>query len=103
MNLNKFKQLIKECVREVIHEEMGNIQSLNENRTFKFSSDDVHSVGMNSKLKQQMDGMFKTSSSNGQFKNLKVSNNSSNPFAAFIDDAAENMTAQDRQGLRNLD
>lgn len=99
MNLNKFKQLIKECVREVIHEEMGNIQSLNENRTFKFSSDDVHSVGMNSKLKQQMDGMF---GKKDNFTHLKPLNGA-NKFDAFLQDAADNMTAQDRQGLRNLD
>jgi uncharacterized protein (DUF885 family) len=99
MNLNKFKQLIKECVREVIHEEMGtNIQPLNENRSFNFTSEDVHSVGLNSKLKvkQQMDRAFKS-------KEPMISPNPVNKFDAFLQDSAANMTAQDRQGLRNLD
>jgi hypothetical protein len=33
---------------------------------------------------------------------LKVDPTSDNPFMAFIEDAANNMTAQDVSGLRNL-
>jgi hypothetical protein len=33
---------------------------------------------------------------------LQVENTGGNPFAAFIADAANNMTAQDKAGLSNL-
>ncbi len=106
MNAKVFKNLIKEAVREAVREEVGVLlleqrkQELNENKTFSFTSDDIPTnKEVRSSLRNKMDNMFGYEQSQPQ---LKVDPKSDNPFAAFIQDAAANMTAQDLSGLRNL-
>jgi hypothetical protein len=107
MNAKVFKNLIKEAVREAVREEIGILlleqkkQELNENKTFSFTSSDVPIGNSEAKaaLRSKMGSMFGYEQPQSQ---LKVNPASDNPFAAFIQDAAANMTAQDLSGLRNL-
>ena len=105
MNAKTFKNLIKEAVREAVREEIGVLlleqkkQELTESKnTLSFTTKEVHNVGMRAKLKNQLDEAFNLNSSP---MTTSVSN-TNNPFAAFIEDAGANMTAQDLSGLRNL-
>ena len=115
MNAKLFKQLIKEAVREAVREEIGVLlleqkkQELNESKTISFTSNDVP-VGANAKsaLRSKMGTMFgyDVPQSQSQLKVIDAVDESTgervNPFAAFIADAAANMSPMDRQGLRNL-
>jgi hypothetical protein len=107
MNAKVFKNLIKEAVREAVREEIGVLlleqkkQELNENKTFSFTSSDIPTGNSEAKtaLRSKMGAMFGYEQPQSQ---LKVDPTSDNPFAAFIQDSAANMTAQDLSGLRNL-
>lgn len=106
MNAKVFKNLIKEAVREAVREEIGVLlleqkkQELNESKTFSFTSNDVP-VNSDAKaaLRSKMGAMFGYEQPQS---NLKVDPQSDNPFMAFIEDAASNMTAQELSGLRNM-
>ena len=106
MNAKVFKNLIKEAVREAVREEIGVLlleqkkQELNENKTFSFTSSDVPMGNIEAKaaLRSKMGSMFGYE----QQPQLKVDSTSDNPFAAFIQDSAVNMTPQERAGLKNL-
>jgi hypothetical protein len=112
MNVKTFKNLIKEAVAEAVREELHAIlneskptKSLQENKTFNFTSNDVSTVGdVRAQLRNKMGTMFgfeqPTISNNGV--PLVVDSANENPFANFIMDAALNMTAQDKAGLNNL-
>ncbi len=112
MNIKVFKKLIKEAVVDAIHEELPYIleehmakqekKALREGRTISFTSADVP-VGADTKsaLRSKMGAMFGYDVPQPQ-PQLKVDPTSDNPFMAFIEDAAANMTAQDLSGLRNL-
>lgn len=107
MNAKVFKNLIKEAVREAVREEIGVLlleqkkQELTEGKTFSFSSDDVPTGNVEARtaLRSKMGAMFGYEQPQSQ---LKVDPKADNPFMAFIEDAAANMTAQDISGLRNL-
>ena len=49
-----------------------------------------------------MGSMFGFEESQTQSPTLKVDVNSENPYLSFIADAANNMTPQERAGLKNL-
>jgi hypothetical protein len=112
MNVKAFKNLIKEAVAEAVREELHavlnenkSINSLQENKTFNFTSNDISNAGdIKAQLRSKMGAAF-------GFEQPAVSNNgvplvidktNENPFANFIVDAALNMTAQDKAGLNNL-
>ena len=111
MNIKVFKKLIKEAVIDAIHEELPYIleehmakqdkKALREGRTMSFTSNDIPSnPAVRSQLASKMGSMFGYEQSQ---PSLKVdTTDTSNPFAAFIADAAQNMTPQDRSGLSNL-
>jgi hypothetical protein len=108
MNAKLFKQLIKEAVREAVREEIGVLlleqkkQELNESKIFNFTSNDVPaSPEVKTALHSKMSAMFGYETPQAQ-SHLKVNPASDNPFAAFIADAAANMTPQEVSGLRNL-
>jgi len=120
MNIKLFKKLIKEAVTEAIYEELPDLieealakhnkQPLNENRTMSFTSADVAPLSgdVRSSLMAKMGAEF--GFQQPQHNNLKVidavdpsTGEKVNPYLAFINDAASNMTAHDRSGLRNLD
>ena len=116
MNVKVFKKLIKEAVAEAVREELQEILSqpqvpspLKEMKTATFTSNNVAGgTDIRAQLRAQMGEAFgysPTSTTN----NLKVidavdpsTGEKVNPYLAFINDAAANMTPQDKSGLRNL-
>jgi hypothetical protein len=120
MNVKLFKKLIKDAVTEVIHEELPDMisealakqqkQVIKEGKTF--TSSDIHTgvlpSGIRSSLAAQMGEAFGYQQpSLSKLEVIDAVDESTgekiNPFAAFIADAANNMTAADRSGLRQLD
>jgi hypothetical protein len=106
MNAKLFKNLIKEAVREAVREEVGVLlleqkkQELNESKTFSFTSNDVPTNGeAKTALRSKMGAMFGYEQPQSS---LQIDPASDNPFAAFIQDSAVNMTPQERAGLKNL-
>lgn len=116
MNVKAFKQLIKEAVAEAVREELQEILSqptpspLKEMKTVSFNSNNIAgTTDIRAQLRAQMGEAFgysQPTTTNG----LKVidavdpsTGEKINPYLAFINDAANNMTAHDRSGLRNLD
>lgn len=116
MKISVFKRLIKEAVVEALYEEAPAIinevlkhQSRNqlmENRNINFSSNDVVSLNkdVRKQLTEKMGNMMGYNvSSNSNVELQPVTEENSNPFLSFIMDAAQNMTPQDKAGLKNLD
>jgi hypothetical protein len=121
MNVKLFKKLIREAVIEALHEELPDIinetlarqnkQSINENRTFNFTSADVPSFppgNVRESLMAKMGAEF--GFQQPQRNDLKVidkvdesTGEKINPYLNFIADAAANMTPMDKSGLRNLE
>ena len=113
MKVQAFKQIIKEAVAEAIREELSEILSqkpqLNESKTATFTSTNIAGVGdIRAQLRAQMGESFGYSqqSVTNQLKVIDAVDPSTgdiiNPYLAFISDAAANMTAADKSGLRNL-
>jgi hypothetical protein len=119
MNTKAFKRLIKEAVIDAIHEELPYIleehmakqekKALRENRTMNFTSADVMpgNPDIKSSLRSKMSEAFGFQQPQQQLKVIDAVDETTgervNPFAAFIADAAANMTPMDKSGLRNLD
>jgi hypothetical protein len=120
MNTKAFKRLIKEAVIDAIHEELPYIleehmakqekKTLREGRAVGFTSADVMTgnVGdVKSSLRSKMGEAFGFQQPQTQLKVIDAVDENTgervNPFAAFIADAAANMTPMDRSGLRQLD
>jgi hypothetical protein len=119
MNVKSFKKLIKEAVAEAIYEELPEIlnevlnqnkQPLRENKTFNFTSADAVPLSgdVRSSLVAKMGAEF--GFQQPQYNNLQVidavdesTGEKVNPYLAFINDAAANMSPMDRSGLRQLD
>ena len=106
MKIDLFKKLIKEAVAEAVREELSNILSeqqvkpkLNhlQEQNLNFTSNDVMTTRTN--IREKMGNMFGFEEPQSQ---LKVDNNSENPYLAFLADSAANMTPQERSGLKNL-
>ena len=119
MNIKVFKKLIKEAVTEAIYEELPDIinealakqnkQTLRENKTVSFTSADVAPLpgSVRESLMAKMGAEFGFQQPQQQLKVIDAVDESTgervNPYLAFINDAANNMTPHDRSGLRNLD
>jgi hypothetical protein len=117
MKVNAFKKLIKEAVAEAVREELQEIFSqqkstpspLREMKTVSFTSNDVvGATDIRAQLRAQMGEAFGFSQQSAT-NNLKVidavdpsTGDKVNPYLNFIADAAANMTAADRSGLRQL-
>jgi len=118
MNVKVFKKLIKEAVIDAIHEELPYIleehmakqekKALREGRTFNFTSNDVipGNPDVRSSLRSKMGEAFGFQQPQPKLEVIDAVDEQTgdkiNPFAAFIADAAHNMTPQDRAGLNNL-
>jgi hypothetical protein len=120
MNTKAFKRLIKEAVIDAIHEELPYIleehmakqekKALREGKAIGFTSADVMTGAGNpdvrASLRSKMGEAFGFQQPQPSLKVIDAVDESTgekvNPFAAFIADAANNMTPMDRQGLRNL-
>lgn len=112
MDAKQFKSVIKEAVREAVREEIGlmlleqlksgnavNQKPITENRSLSFDSGDVHSVGMRSQMGNKMAEMFGMPANAKPQSNLQVDPNSDNPFAAFINDTANNLSPQEMRQI----
>jgi hypothetical protein len=119
MNIKLFKKLIKEAVTEAIYEELPDIlnevlskqnkQQISEGKTISFTSADVNPLGgsVRESLMAKMGAEF--GFQQPQHNDLKIidavdpsTGDKVNPYLAFINDSAANMTPQDKSGLRNL-
>jgi hypothetical protein len=119
MNTKLFKKLIKEAVIDAIHEELPYIleehmakqekKALREGKAFSYTSTDVipGNPDVRASLRSKMGEAFGFQQPQSQLKVIDAVDESTgekvNPFAAFIADAAANMTPMDRSGLRQLD
>jgi hypothetical protein len=120
MNVKLFKKLIREAVIEALHEELPDIinetlakqnkSPLRENKSFNFTSADIAPLSgdVRSSLMAKMGAEF--GFQQPQRNDLKVidavdesTGEKVNPYLAFINDAAANMSPMDRSGLRQLD
>jgi hypothetical protein len=119
MNIKVFKKLIKEAVIDAIHEELPYIleehmakqekKALREGKTMSFTSADVMpgNPDVRASLRSKMGEAFGFQPAAPTLKVIDAVDETTgeklNPFAAFIADAANNMSPMDRQGLRQLD
>jgi len=118
MNTKVFKKLIKEAVIDAIHEELPYIleehmakqekKALREGRTMSFTSADVipGNPDVRSSLRSKMGEAFGFQQPQPTLKVIdavdEVTGEPINPYLAFINDSANNMTPQERAGLKNL-
>jgi microcompartment protein CcmL/EutN len=123
MNIKAFKRLIKEAVIDAIHEELPEIlneamarqnrKPLSENQTMSFTSTDIKpNVAVRSQLAEKMGSMFGMTpqpqyQSSVPLEVIRDQVNEEtgepvNPYLAFLVDSANNMTPQERSGLKNL-
>ena len=118
MNVKLFKKLIREAVIEALHEELPDIinetlakqnkSPLRENKSFNFTSDDVAPLSgdVRSSLMAKMGAEFGFQQPQPALKVIDAVDETTgeriNPYLAFINDSAANMTPQERAGLKNL-
>jgi hypothetical protein len=120
MNAQQFRQIIREEVRKAVREELRQVlmehatsqltegykQKLNESqdidKTFKFTTNNVDVSRPKPQVKAKMDEMFGIKSKETEQSNLNVKQESGNPWMDFIKDSAQNMTAQELSGLKNM-
>jgi len=110
MKLNLFKKLIKEAVAEAVREELNNIINeqftqqkpnyIQENKTLSFTSDDV--ITQRTQIREKMGNMFGFNAPPQPNNVIQLDSNLDNPYLSFIKDAENNMTPQERLGLKNL-
>ena len=118
MNIKVFKKLIKEAVIDAIHEELPYIleehmakqekKTLRENLNFTSANVPTSPLpgSVRSQLAAQMGEAFGFQPQAPKLEVINAVDEATgepvNPYLAFINDAANNMTAQDKAGLRNL-
>jgi hypothetical protein len=98
MKVDVFKKLIKEAVREVLREELSQVQStpIQENRTMSFTTQDVDMVAYRQNLASSMGLNF---SSQPTYSKPSVAS-TGNPYLDIIAETAANMTPQDIAAMR---
>ena len=120
MNAKVFKRLIKEAVIDAIHEELPYIleehmakqekKAIREGKTVSFNSSNVIAGplpgNVRSQLASQMGEAFGYQQPAPKLEVIDAVDETTgeqvNPYLAFINDAANNMTAKDIAGLKNL-
>ena len=98
MKVDVFKKLIKEAVREVLREELSQIQPtpIKENRTMSFTTQDVDMVAYRQNLAASM-GL--TPPVQSQYPKPQAPS-TGNPYLDIIAETAANMTPQDVAAMR---
>jgi len=118
MNTKVFKRLIKEAVIDAIHEELPYIleehmakqekKALRENKTFNYTSNDVipGNPNIRESLRSKMGEAFGFQQPSTNLAVIDAVDENTgekvNPYLAFLNDSAANMTPQERSGLKNL-
>jgi hypothetical protein len=98
MKVDVFKKLIKEAVREVLREELSQVQPtpIQENRTMSFTTQDVDMVAYRQNLAASM-GL--NIPSQPQYSKPQTAS-TGNPYLDIIAETAANMTPQDLAAMR---
>lgn len=105
MKSELFKKLIKQCVKEAMREELPIVlleyqqrqkSNLNE---ITFTSDSVLPQTVKKDIANKMLNLFEDTPA-PTVNNVETE--VKNPYLAFIQDAANNMSPQERSGLKNL-
>jgi len=122
MNVTLFKKLIKDAVTEAIHNELPGIinealakqnkQQISEGKAFNFNSSNVSTNGLSQDVRNSLMAQMGESFGYAQSQPAKLAvidavdestGERVNPYLAFINDSANNMSHADKAGLRNLD
>jgi hypothetical protein len=93
MKVDVFKKLIKEAVREVLREELSQVNptQIQENRTMSFTTQDVDMVAYRQNLAASM----------GLVSPIQLKPQSTgNPYLDIIAETASTMTSQDLAAMR---
>jgi hypothetical protein len=98
MKVDVFKKLIKEAVREVLREELSQVNptQIQENRTMSFTTQDVDMVAYRQNLAANMGLTSPSYSSTSKPK----AQSTGNPYLDIIAETASTMTAQDLAAMR---
>jgi len=98
MKVDVFKKLIKEAVREVLREELSQVNptQIKENRTMSFTTQDVDMVAYRQNLASSM-GLTPPSQPSHQKPQAP---STGNPYLDIIAETAANMTSQDLAAMR---
>ena len=95
MKVDVFKKLIKEAVREVLREELSQVNptQIQENRTMSFTTQDVDMVAYRQNLAASM-GLTAPLQPNSKVQST------GNPYLDIIAETASTMTSQDLAAMR---
>jgi hypothetical protein len=98
MKVDVFKKLIKEAVREVLREELSQVNptQIQENKTMSFTTQDIDMVAYRQNLAANM-GL--ASPSQPIYAKTKVQS-TGNPYLDIIAETASTMTPQDLAAMR---
>jgi hypothetical protein len=102
MKVDVFKKLIKESVREVLREELSQIQSapIQENRAMSFTTQDVDMITYKQNLAKMMGLEAPSIQHNGSQQFSSKTQSTGNPYLDIIAETAANMTPQEMAQMR---
>jgi hypothetical protein len=102
MKVDVFKKLIKECIREVLREEISQIKPnpIQENRTMNFTTQDVDMVAYRQNLANMMRLETPNMQHNGYQQTSPKIQSSGNPYLDILAETAATMTPQDIASMR---
>jgi len=102
MKVDVFKKLIKECVREVLREEISQIKPapIQENRNMSFTSQDVDLVAYRPNLANMMGLETPSIPYNGYQQTAPKIQSTGNPYLDIIAETAATMTPQEMAQMR---
>jgi hypothetical protein len=96
MKVDVFKKIIKECIREVLREEISQIKpaSIQENKNISFTTQDVDMVAYRHNLANMMGLQPPPTQNNSPVKST------GNPYLDIIAETASAMTPQEMAQMR---
>jgi hypothetical protein len=102
MKVDVFKKLIKESVREVLREELANLQPqpIQENKVVSFTSQDVDMVAYRKNLANMMGLQAPSMQSTGYQSPVSKTSSTGNPYLDIIAETAATMTPQEMAQMR---
>ena len=96
MKVDVFKKIIKECIREVLREEISQIKPtpIQENRNMSFTTQDIDIVAYRQNLASMMGLQTPPTQTNSPIKST------GNPYLDIIAETAATMTPQEMAQMR---
>ncbi len=112
MNAEQFKKVIKQCIKEAIREELPLVLMeyqqrptsapvITENMKPLFMQDDNEVKAVRSQIKNKMSDLFGMEQQPKQ-QAVDTAEEGGNPYLSLLAETANNMSAQDIAGLRNM-